>query len=83
MSEVDNKRRAKWADESIQLYAANTGLDTSGDEEETAFKDLLADMRHWCAARNIDFDWLAENSREVFEEEVAEEEYDNNQEGEE
>lgn len=65
--------RAKWADESIQLFAKNTGLDTSGDEEETAFKDLLADMRHWCDERDIDFDYHAENSRNVYLDEVEEE----------
>jgi hypothetical protein len=31
-------------------------------------------MRHWCGQRGVDFDDLAEGSREVYEEEVAEEE---------
>jgi hypothetical protein len=74
MTYPTNEDRANWADESIQLFARNTGLDDSGDDDETAFKDLLADMRHWCAQRGIDFDDLAEGSREVYGEEVAEEE---------
>ena len=69
-----NEDRANWANESIQLFARNVGLDRSGDDDETAFKDLLADMRHWCDQRGIDFDALAEGSREGYEEEVAEEE---------
>lgn len=73
MSTPTNAMRAKWADESIQLFARNTGLDTSGDEEETAFKDLLADMRHWCDERGIDFEFHVQNSFHVYQEEVEEE----------
>ena len=72
MNEPTNEDRASWADESIQLFARNTGMADSEDEE-TAFKDLLADMRHWCSKRGIDFDAHANGSREVFYEEVLEE----------
>lgn len=74
MDTPTNHERAEWAHASIQLFAENTGLDTSGDDEETAFRDLMCNLRHWCAERDIDFDDVVESSREVFEEEVAEEE---------
>lgn len=74
MTDPTNHDRANWAHESIQLFAENTGMDKSGDDEETAFRDLMVNMRHWCAEREIDFEDAVEGSREVFEEEVAEEE---------
>jgi hypothetical protein len=74
MTEPTNEDRANWAARVILVFKQYTGLDRSGDDDETALKDLLCNLRHWCDEMAIDFDACAAGSREVYEEEVAEEE---------
>jgi len=77
MSDICNEDRAAWALDTLEHFAGLTGLDRSGDftpdNIETALADLLANLRHLCREKSVDFDDLASGSRGVFEEELAEE----------
>lgn len=73
MSESTNEERAQWADNAIQLFARETGLDGAGEEDETKLKDLLADIRHWCDQKGLDYEQINDHSFGVHAEELAEE----------
>lgn len=77
MTDISNADRAAWALDTLEHFAGLTGLDRSGDftpdKIKTALADLLANLRHLCYEKAVDFDALARGSRVVFDEELAEE----------
>ena len=46
-------------------------------EKQSAFRDLLTDLRHYAAKYELDFEFAVEGSSEVFDEEVEQAEYEN------
>lgn len=72
-NEVTNLQRADWAMVAVRAFAAETGLDTSGDETETAVADLLANLMHLCDKERIDFDVALMRGRSHYREELADE----------
>lgn len=74
MSEVTNHDRANWAHEAIKLFAEITEVGVGEEAEETAFRDLLVNLRHWSSERGIDYTSASEDALAVYEEEVTEEE---------
>lgn len=78
MSDISNSQRATWALDTLAHFAGITGLTRSGDfapdNIATALGDLLANLRHLCREAGVDFDEIANGSREVFDEELADEE---------
>lgn len=73
MSEVTNRQRADWAGEAVQTFKRATGLDRSGDDDETALHDLIVDLRHWCDSKGLDFDGKCEASQAAYHQELNEE----------
>lgn len=73
INEVNNDKRADWAARIILVFKQYTGLDSSGDTDETALDDLLVNLRHWCDQMGIDFDERVKGSMETYQDEVEEE----------
>lgn len=73
---VTNSQRAEWAQQCIDLFAAETDMRTPDgrnyEDNRTVLADLLADLRHWAETAGVDFDEVCEGSRGVYEDEVAE-----------
>jgi len=61
--------------ESVHNYLAETSDAPPGfesrDEVQMALRDLLTDIRHFAAAKGLDFDSAVQGSREVCAEEHA------------
>ena len=53
----NNRKRAEWASRALKEYALNvSSLNDFELEPETTVSDLLADIRHFCDSKEIDFD---------------------------
>lgn len=57
---INNERRARKAFRSVKGYAG------TGELLKTHVIDFLADLRHLCAAKGIDFDDAARTARSHF-----------------
>lgn len=68
----DNGRRAGFAITGLVAYARRTGLLSRGNDEdpETAFGDLLADLRHLADALGVDYDEIDEHGQVHYEAEL-------------
>lgn len=53
-----NVKRKKWAKLALEAFGVATGQTLKLDEEDMVM-DLLADLRHYCAQRKLDYDVLA------------------------
>jgi len=71
MSEPTNDDRASWADAAMRTFCETVGIEP--EDKRTQLADLLADLRHWCDQHDVDFDEVCEGSREVYREEILEE----------
>lgn len=60
--------RAEWANEALLAFAGQSGQNLA-DEAPEVLGDLLADLRHWAARNDVDFDVCARNALAVYEEE--------------
>lgn len=71
MTSKTNKHRADLAENAVRVHAAGqTGAsDWKLDPNDVAC--LLANLRHYCHQRGIDFEEQAKDSLEFFDEELA------------
>lgn len=79
MGEVDNARRAEWAEEALKSFAKQTGQDRSGDLEystHSVVSDLICALMHFCDQNGIGFNFneCLLNAHGTYAEELAEEE---------
>lgn len=66
-----NDDRASWAHAALKEFASITGMDTAGEDDETIFGDLLADMMHWCDRNSVSFEAMLERARSNYEAETS------------
>lgn len=64
---MENSERAQAAAEAIDSHAEYTGNDGTDTDPESALRDLLANIRHWCQRESIDFDAALTMSLDHFE----------------
>lgn len=60
-----NRRRAGWALQALKAFARATGLDLRIDFD-TALGDLLANLRHLCDERGLDFPAFDQRAHEYY-----------------
>lgn len=76
MSEhITNAKRAEYADRTLLVYKQYTGLDSAREVDETAFQELLVDLRHWCDTQGLDFDQCVLESEGTYNEEIEDDKY--------
>lgn len=72
--ELLNAERATFGELAMVSFASKTGQ--SGDvieDPETVIGDLLADLMHFCDAKDVDFEEALRRGRNHHDEEIAEE----------
>lgn len=62
-----NGFRSQWAGAAIGAFARETFM--VDEPEETKVQDLLCDLMHWCASKNIAFDTVLRVARDHYEHE--------------
>jgi hypothetical protein len=65
--EVDNNKRAGWAEGALQHFAEETRTDQCD-----LLKDLLCDLMHWADATGADFDAALRTARGHYDAELEE-----------
>lgn len=73
--EATNEMRAEWAQKAVDAFAIATGI--QNEDPETQISDLLADLMHLATSEGLDFRGLLDRARGHFEEEEAEEQFEN------
>lgn len=68
-----NDKRTDWAARAVDTFAQATGLDIS-IERDTAVKDLLCNLRHYCSAYGLDYNELDADAADLFQAEVGDDE---------
>lgn len=64
------RQKARFAEEAVSVYAVRTGLDLDADGRETAVKDLLTDLMHFCDQEDLDFEDLLSGAQGFYDEEI-------------
>jgi hypothetical protein len=67
-----NRRRARWAQNAIEAFAEETGLDPDVDGWDSIMGDLLTDMMHFADQRGVSWPELEALAYRRFEEEIEE-----------
>ena len=70
--EPSNEDRAEWAMQSVETYAAATGLSIEDDGLDTAAGDLVASLMHLCNWQGVDFGQVLATATMHFEAEKNE-----------
>lgn len=67
---VPNRKRAKWVRRALEQFCLDVGQDLKVEASD-AVGDFLANLMHWCAQNNVDFEVCLRNGQTHFADESA------------
>lgn len=65
VTEITNRMRARWAEQTIEAYTKITGKDGFINEQEKVV-DMMTDLLHYCGQTGIKFDRVLEQCKEHY-----------------